>query len=435
MNRLFVLASLFIVSLSVHALDIQQWYTANGAKVLFVQANDLPMIDIKMTFKAGSSRDGKLPGISSLTNGLIVEGSGDLSAEDIAEQMESVGAVLGHDSLKDMAWSSLRMLSQLKNRDDIIDLFARVTALPSFPDDAIERDRVAMLTSLKSRKKQVSSVTSDAFNAALYQGHVYEKGVNGTEQTLKAITKNDLKVFHQKYYVAKNSSIAIVGDLNLSEAKLLAENLTQYLKSGEPASALASPNATKAKTSFIDFDTTQTHIVLGMPVLTRKDNDYFSLYVGNHIFGGSGFGSRLMNVIREEKGLSYSVYSYFTPMESNGPFEMAMQTANHQVSEARQLLRELLIEFTKNGPNYDELLKAKKNITGGFALKIDSNKKIAGYLALIGFYDLPLDYLDRFNEKVNDITISKIKDAFQRRVKIDQMIEIVVGPKTTDGKK
>ena len=141
-----------------------------------------------------------------------------------------------------------------------------------------------------------------------------------------------------------------------------------------------------------------------------------------------------MSVIREDKGLSYSVYSYFTPMESNGPFEMAMQTANNQVTEARQLLRQLLLDYIKNGPNEDELLKAKKNITGGFALKIDSNKKIAAYLSLIGFYELPLDYLDRFNEKVNEVSVAQIKDAFQRRVKVDQIIEIVVGPTTVDGK-
>ncbi len=433
LKNLLIVAPLLLVISNAMALDIQQWTTKNGANVLFVAANDLPMIDIRMTFKAGSSRDHALPGISRLTNALLVEGTGDLSAEDVAEKMESVGAQLGHDSLKDMAWSSLRLLSKIPSRDDIIDLYARVTTLPSFPLDAIERDRTSMLTSLKSRKNKISNVTSDEFYSALYQEHDYQISSHGTKQGLTSIQQSDLKSFHQKYYVAKNVSIAIVGDLDLQQAKLMSENLSQYLKPGEPAQALKEPKATQAKTSFIEFDSTQTHIVRGLPVLSRQDDDYFALYVGNHILGGSGFGSRLMKVIREEKGLSYSVYSYFSPMESNGPFEMAMQTANHQVAEARLLLSQLLNDFINEGPTNDELIKAKKNITGGFPLKIDSNKKIASYLALIGFYNLPLDYLDSFNEKVERVSIQQIKDAFKRRVKLDQMIEIVVGPKATNG--
>ncbi len=433
MNRLLVIATLCLATTQVNALDIEQWQTKNGAQVLFVENHDLPMIDIRMTFKAGSSRDGQFPGISRLTNALIVDGTGDESAEEIALRMESVGARLGHDSLKDMAWSSLRILSQLPNRADIIDLYARVTGLPSFPKDAIERDRVSMLTGVKSRKNRISDVTSDAFNAALYKGHVYETGSHGTESSLKIIQQNDLMDFHQRYYVANNANLSIVGDLSLQQAKELADKITAYLKAGEAAQPLKAPKSTQAKTTFINFDSTQTHIVQGLPVLTRKDKDYYALYVGNHILGGSGFGSRLMSVIREEKGLSYSVYSYFSPMESNGPFQMAMQTANHQVPEARQLLDQLLNDFINDGPTEKELVKAKKNITGGFALKIDSNRKITDYLALIGFYDLPLSYLDDFNNKINDIGISDIKDAFKRRVKLDQMIEIVVGPKISDG--
>jgi len=429
MLRYFVITISTLLSLNVSALDIEQWETKNGANVLFVASSDLPMIDVRMTFKAGSSRDGELYGISRLVNALIVEGTGDLSSEDVAESMESVGAQFGHDSLQDMAWTSLRLLSNLKNRDDIIDLFARSTALPSFPSDAIERDRTSMLTSLKERKNKIEEVTSDTFNEALYPEHVYKIGSHGKHETLSSIKQSDLINFHKKYYVAKNAAISIVGDLTTVQAKKLSEQLTQYLKPGEKAKRIKNPKITKAKSIFVDFDSTQTHIVQGLPVLTRSDNDYYALYVGNHVLGGSGFGSRLMSEIREKKGLSYSVYSYFTPMESQGPFQMAMQTANHQVPQARKLLDDLLIEFIESGPTEDELENAKKNITGGFPLKIDSNSKISTYLALIGFYDLPLDYLDSFNSKIEQVSISQIKDAFQRRVKLDQIIEVVVGPK------
>lgn len=428
--RILILTLSTLISLPTFAIEIQQWVTSNGAKVLFVPAEDLPMIDIRMTFKAGSSRDGKLPGIAKLTNGLLVEGTGQLSPEDIAAQFEDVGAELGHDSLKDMAWTSLRLLSNLDNRAAIIDLFARVTSQPSFPVDAIERDRTSMLTQLKNSKKKIESVTADRFNSALYKNHAYDIGAKGTEASLKKITQSDLQQFHQRYYVAKNAALAIVGDLNRHQAEEMAEQLSHYLSEGEPAKKIEAVKATKAQTIEVDFDSTQTHIVMGMPVLSRKDDDYFPLYVGNHILGGSGFGSRLMSVIREEKGLSYSVYSYFMPMESNGPFELALQTANHQAQQARLLLKKLLKEFMAKPVTAEELDKAKKNITGSFPLKLDSNKKIVEYLAVIGFYDLPLDYLDSFNSKVEQVTAQQIKDAFNRRVHFDQLVEVIVGPRS-----
>ncbi|MBL7004004.1 MAG: insulinase family protein [Gammaproteobacteria bacterium] len=413
----------------LYALDIKQWHTEKGANVLFVQANDLPIIDIRISFKAGSSRDSNAFGISRLTSALLVEGTGDLSAEDIAIKMESVGAQLGHDSLKDMAFTSLRLLSDTKNRSEIIDLFARVTAKPSFPQDAINRDRVSMITSIDNRKNNIAEVTADAFNKAIYSGHEYEVGFHGRKASLEAVTQSDLFAFHQKYYVAKNASIAIVGDLTEQQAKELSEKLTVYLAEGSAVKELSKPKQTKANIQLIDFDSTQTHIIKGMPVISRKDKDFYSLYVGNHILGGSGFGSRLMTIIREEKGLTYSVYSYFSPMESLGPFVMSMQTANHQVDEARSLLSEILNKFIDKGANQDELSKAKKNITGSFPLKIDSNNKILSYLAVIAFYNLPLSYLDDFNKEIEKVTLESIQDAFKRRVKLDQLVEIVVGPK------
>jgi len=261
-----------------------------------------------------------------------VEGSGEFSAEDIAMIFESAGAELGHNSLRDMAWTSLRSLSDQAMLDKTTDLFARLTALPSFPQDAIDRDRKSMLVSLANRKNQIAEVTEDAFFNHVYSGHAYQVGSHGTETTLKSITQKDLVEFHRRHYVAKNANLSIVGDLSLQQAKQYAEQLTRYLKQGQAAKPVSDPKLSgEARTVTIPFKTTQTHIKQGMPVLSRKDPDYYALYVGNHIFGGSGFSSRLMQEIRENRGLTYSVYSFFSPMESSGPFEMALQTSNHQV--------------------------------------------------------------------------------------------------------
>jgi zinc protease len=427
----FILTNLFIFSApQALALDIKSWNTQNGARVLFVETHDLPMIDVRVTFKAGSSRDGDLSGVSRLVNALLVDGTGDYSSEDIAETFESTGAQLGHDSLRDMGYVSLRSLSDPSMLDKITDLFARIVALPSFPQDAFERDRRTMLIGLAERKKNIGSVVSDAFFEHVYQGHPYQLGSQGTEETLRAITKQDLKDFHSQYYVANNATLAIVGDFTQQQAKQFAELLTKYLKPGKAAEeipAILPPEQKQVVTIKVPFKATQTHILQGMPVLTRQDPDYFALYVGNHILGGSGFSSRLMQEIREDRGLVYSVYSYFMPMESNGPFEMSLQTSTENADQAVELLDSLLKDFIKNGPDEKELEHAKNNITGSFPLKIDSNKKIVEYLAVIGFYDLPLEYLDSFNDRVNAVTAENIKNAFQRRVDPAKMTRIIVG--------
>jgi len=418
------------LSLSTHALEIKTWKTDNGVTVLFVESHALPIVDVRLNFKAGSSRDGDKPGISRLVNALLVDGTGELTAEEIALTFESVGAELGHDSLRDMAWTRLRSLSDKSSLDSVVDLFARVTALPSFPQNSLERDRKSMLISLQNREKDIASVAEDAFYRTLYANHAYRIGSHGTAESLNKIDHKTLEQFHQKYYVGKNAVMAIVGDLTTEQAKSYASQMTRYLPAGESAGELAKPESIKKAEIFIPFKTTQTHIYQGFPVLARKDPDYFKLYLGNHILGGSGFGSRLMQEIREKRGLSYSVYSYFIPMETQGPFEVSLQTKNHQVEEAIMVMQDTLQDFINNGPSEEELVDAKLNITGSFALKTDSNKKIVEYLALIGFYDLPLDYLDSFNENINQVTLQQIKQAFKNRLKLDQMIRVIVGAKS-----
>jgi zinc protease len=161
--------------------------------------------------------------------------------------------------------------------------------------------------------------------------------------------------------------------------------------------------------------------------MARGDEDYFDLYVGNHILGGNGLVSRLSQEVRENRGLSYSTYSYFLPMRKQGPFILGLQTKNETAQEALKVLKDELRKFVNQGPTAEELEASKKNITGGFPLRISSNSKIAGYIAMIGFYGLPLDYLDQFNAKIEAVTLDSIKTAFQRRVNPDKMATVLVG--------
>jgi zinc protease len=172
---------------------------------------------------------------------------------------------------------------------------------------------------------------------------------------------------------------------------------------------------------------TQAHIVIGQPGIRRKDPDYFPLWLGNYVLGGGGFSSRLSEEIRQKRGFAYSTYSYFNPLRQEGPFQIGLQTKKEQSEEALKVAREVLARFVADGPTQQELDNAKQNVIGGFPLRIDSNRKILGYLSIIGFYELPLNYLDEFPAKIEAVTLAEVKDAWRRRVRPDRMVTVVVG--------
>ena len=407
---------------------IQHWTTENGARVYFVPAPELPMVDVRVLFAAGSARDGARPGLAGLTNGLLDKGAAGLSADTIAARLEGMGAQLGNGSLRDMAWVSLRSLSDAAHFDPAVELMIKMLSQPDFNQRDVDRERERTLVALRSSDQQPDDIAEYRYYAAIYDQHPYASRPIGTAASLKKLTRRDIKDFHARYYVAVNATIAIVGDIDRQGAERLARQLAAGLPTGDPAAPLPLVTPlTKASEEHIFHPSTQTHVLMGAPAISRKDPDFFPLYVGNHILGGGGLVSQLYEEIREKRGLSYSVSSAFTPMQKEGPFSLGLQTRNDQLEEALRVLRATLKQFLEQGPTEEELVAAKKNITGGFALRIDSNGKIIEYLAVIGFYGLPLDYLETFNDKVMAVTREQIRDAFQRRVHPDEMATIIVG--------
>ncbi|MCK4588066.1 MAG: insulinase family protein, partial [Gammaproteobacteria bacterium] len=327
-----------------------------------------------------------------------------------------------------MATLSLRTLSEKKIFDKAVATLTTILVNPDFPKAAFERESSRLLTTLKRHKQSPGSQADEAFFGAVYEGHPYRLMSTGTEAGINGLTINKLKSFYKKYYVARNAVLAIVGDLDRNAAEQLAETLLGQLHEGQPAADLPKVAALKeGKAIRIDHPSTQTHILVGQPGMKRGDPDYFALYVGNHMLGGSGLVARLSNEIREKRGLAYSSYSYFMPMRENGPYTIGLQTKNESAEEALAVLQETIGQFIKEGPTAEELDASKKNITGGFPLRISSNKKIIDYIGMIGFYGLPLDYLDTFNGKVQAVTIEDIKNAFQKRIHMDKMVTVMVG--------
>lgn len=434
-GRLFAIA-LFCLTGAVQAgPTIENWTAERGGRVYFVRTEGLPLVDIRIVFDAGSARDAGQFGVASLTASLLDSGAGDWDADAIAQRLESVGAQLGSGVSLDSAWLSLRSLT----REDILtrslETAAAVLGAPRFEQKDFDREKERVLAALHQREESPGTVASDAFFAAIYGDHPYAHPSDGTLDSVKALTREDILKFYERYYVAANAVVVIVGDVTRRQAGEMADQLLAGTETGarpDPLPPVPVPHAGEAKR--IDFPSEQTHVLSGMAVLLRKDPDYFPLYVGNHILGGSGFASRVTDEVREKRGLSYSAYSYFTPLLQEGPFTMGFQTRNDQAEEALAVLNRTVRDFIDKGPTKKELIAAKQNITGGFVLRFDTNQKLTEYVAMIGFYGMPLDYLDTFSQKVEAVTQKEIADAFKRRLNPDRFQTVLAGGDSSKAK-
>ena len=424
----FMLLAWFFCNPVQAAAKIEHWQTPQGSRVYYVHTEGLPMVDIQVAFDAGSARDGQQFGVAALTSALLDTGAGEWDADEIARRFESVGAQFGASISRDMASVTLRTLMDKPLFDKALETMKVILAQPSFNEADFQREKNRTLAGLKQQEESPSELASIAFYNALYGDHPYAHPSSGVILTVSGFEAADLRNFYQKYYVAANATVVIVGDLSRRQAEKTAEDLLEGLPVGQKPAPL--PEVTmplEATQKHIEFPSSQTHVLVGMPGTYRKDPDYFTLYVGNHILGGSGLVSKLFEEVREKRGLAYSASSSFSPMFRKGPFTIGLQTRNDQTEQALEVLNKTLADFIAHGPTAAELVAAKKNITGGFAMRFDTNKELASYVAMIGFYEMPLDYLDTFQQNIERVTVASITDAFKRRVDPQLMQTITVG--------
>ncbi len=415
----------------VFAVDIERWETEGGARVLFVEARELPIVDVRLTFDAGAARDEDQPGLASMTSNLLLEGTEELSAGEVGRRFEDDGAQESTGSARDMGIVSLRSLSRAENLERVVDHLGEVLANPSFPEDALERVRSQMLIGLRRDRQSASSMGAKAFAEALYPDHPYGSPVGGTDESLQAIDRAAVKGFHERYYAAGNATIAIVGDLDREQAESIATALSEALPEGEPAPPLPEvPELERGEVVRIPFDSGQVHVFTGQPAVARGDDAYYPLYMGSHILGGSGLVSVLAKELREKRGLSYSSSSSVAPAAREGRFQMTTQVRADAVEEALTVLRDSLARLRQEGPTEEEMEDSRRNITGGFPLNLDSNRDLVGYLGMIGFYDLPLDYLDRFPERIAALEAEDVRGALHRRRDPARMPTVLVGPES-----
>jgi zinc protease len=432
------LAGAFASASTWAALPIEHWTQPSGAQVYLIESHVLPMVDVEIDFDAGERRDpADKAGLAGVTAGmaskglLARDGRPAMDENQLSDAWADLGAAFSGDASSDRMSYSMRSLTDPQLLPKALDLGARELGEPSFPDDVWTRERARMSAAIQEADTRPPTVASKAFARAVYSGHPY--GYDTTVESLSHITTADMRQVHERYLQACRAKVSIVGDVSREQADRIATQMLSHLPA-RPANgcdALAPvpevPALTAAVERDIAFPAAQAQVLIGQPGYKRSDPDYFPLLVGNYILGGGGFVSRLTTEVREKRGLSYSVYSYFEPGMHAGAFTMGLQTRPDQAKQAVQVARDVLARFVAEGPTPVELKAAKDFLIGGFALRLDSNSKLLANLSNIAWYGLPLDYLDTWTKQVEKVTAEQIRAAFQRKLQPQKMVTVIVG--------
>lgn len=412
---------------SAQAAPVISWTTAQGARVYFIETHALPIVDVQVLFLAGTAFDAPdKPGVASLTASLMDQGAGARNEQQVAETLADIGATLSVGAGLDSATVSLRTLSDPERRSVAFGVMADVMARPAFERAIFKRDQARALAALKEALTKPQVLAQRAYMSAIYPDHPYGRLV--TPAILERISHGDVTDFWRSHITPGRASIAIVGDLTRAEAEALANQLLADLPPDQPAVSkrLANPVDTSAKVVRVDHPASQSHLLVGMPAVARDDPEQIALQVGNYTLGGGGFVSLLTKAVREERGYAYSVYSYFQPQLVSGPFTIGLETKRGQADDALKVVDQVVGDYLKRGPTAAQLKAAQDNIAGGFALRIDSNSKLAANLGVMAFYGLPTDWLDRYPARVRALTPEIVRDAFRKHVSPAQLVTVRV---------
>ncbi|RZM04128.1 MAG: insulinase family protein [Variovorax sp.] len=423
------------------AIPIQHWTLANGAQVYLAATDALPIVDVQVDFDAGSRRDpaaqAGLAGVSASMVEKGVRASGSEPALDenaLGEAWADLGANFDAGAGSERTSFTLRSLADPALLGKAVALASREIGEPSFPADVWERERQQIGAAIKEANTKPGTIAARTFAKRVYGSQPL--GQETTEATLAAIDVATMRERYDRLIQPCRAKLSIVGAVTRAQADAIATQLLSRLPAAqaggacEPLPPVPDVAALSAPAEDdVPFDSAQAHVVIGQPGYLRRDPDHFALTLGNYVLGGGGFVSRLMNEVREKRGLAYSVYSGFSPGLQAGAFRVAFQTRPDQAAAAVKVSREVVAKFVAEGPTQAELKAAKDNVIGGFPLLLDSNAKLLGNVANIAWNDLPLDYLDTWTARMNAVTAADVKAAFERKLQPERMVTVVVGGK------
>lgn len=415
------------------AIPIENWTASTGAKVFFVPSPSIPMLDVNVDFDAGSRYDppGKA-GLATLTAALLDKGAGAQDGQparneaQIADAFADTGADFGGSAGGDRSGVGLRTLTAEPERDQSIRLASQLIKAPTYPDAVITREKARLVAAIREADTRPGTIADKTLSKTIYVNHPY--GVTATPASVESITRDDIVKFWRDNYSASRAVVTLIGAIDRKQAEAIAEDLTRGLPAGVAAPRLPDVQMKiAASEQRIPHPAQQASVAIGAPSIARGDPDYFALLVGNYVLGGGGFSSRLTDEVREKRGLTYGVDSYFAPAKQPGPFGITLQTKKENTNEALALVRQVVAKFVAEGPTDAEVRAAKDNLVNGFPLRIDSNRKLLTNVANIGWYGLPLDYLDTWTAQIAKVTRDQVRTAFQRHVHPEGLATVVVG--------
>lgn len=427
MIRFVLPVVLALSAFQAHAeIKIQQVTSPGGISAWLVEEHSIPFTALDMRFAGGAALDeaGKR-GATYLMSGLLEEGTGDMDARDFAKAEDALAASYGYSANSDSMSISARFLSE--NRDEAVDLLRRSIVEPTFSEDAIARVKDQVLSGIRADAEDPSSIASSKFDALAYGDHPYATAIEGTEDSVAALTRDDLMTAKNNVLVKDRVRIAAVGDITPEQLGTLLDSLLGALPTGgAPLPQTVDLSLTPGVT-IVPYDTPQAQVVWGQEGLGMEDPDFFAAYLLNTILGGGGFESRLMHEVREKRGLTYGVYSYLADRDFADLWGGSVASANDRVAEAISVIRDEWARIAKDGVTEEELDSAKKYLTGAYPLRFDGNGTIASILVGMQHDNMPIDYPATRNDKVNAVTLEEINRVARERLHPDQLRFVVVG--------
>jgi zinc protease len=400
----------------------------NGLVLLTSEQRALPMVSIELLIDAGSRHDGaKREGLANLTAKLLRDGTKQRTALQISEALDFLGASLETGCGEDVASISVTVLK--KDLSTGLELLANILTSSTFPQGEIDRRKQEIIASIRAREEDPGAVAQRTFAAALFTASPYGRLVEGSEASVKSLQQASLKEFFERYYRPNRSIMAVVGDVSEQEIIRALNQAFQGWIKGEPGGQPLVPTKIGAPQVLrINRDLTQANIILGHVGVARGNSDYYAIQVMNYILGGGGFSSRLMDSVRNERGLAYSVYSYFSAQKSHGSFQLAMQTKNETAQEAIRIANDEIRRIREEPVSEQELNDAKDYLIGSFPLRYDTNRKVASFLAQVEYFQLGLDYPERYSDLIRKVSRADVQRVAKQYLSPDKLITVIVGP-------
>lgn len=400
---------------------------SNGLVLLTSEQRSLPMVAIELLIDAGSRYDSAgQEGLANLTSRLLTYGTKRRSALQISETLDFIGASLSAGCGEDTASLSMTMLK--KDLATGLELLTEVLTSSTFPQGEIDRQKQSVIAAIRAREEQPGDIAERRFAAALYPGSPYGRPVEGTEASVKGLQQKSLREFFERAYRPNRAILSVVGDISHEEMSRALNSALRSWNKGEPSGNPLVPSTQgPAQVIRVQKDLTQANIILGHQGVGREHPDYYAIQVMNYILGGGSFSSRTMDSIRNEKGLAYSVYSYFSAERKRGEFQLVMQTKNETAQEAIRIAKEEIRRIRESPVSEQELSDAKDYLTGSFPLRLDTNRKVAGFLAQVEYFQLGLDYPERYAELIRGITRDDVARAARQYLQPEKLITVIVG--------